>query len=76
MQLGTEGFVVGFLYTIVGVLLGFVTHFAPMMRSKVPQRVVMLFVITVSVVAVRKVIALDNGKTGYWIHAFWPTGWT
>jgi oligosaccharyltransferase complex subunit gamma len=76
MQLGTEGFVVGFLYTIVGVLLGFVTHFAPMMRSKVAQRVVMLVVITVSVVAVRKVIALDNWKTGYWIHAFWPTRWT
>lgn len=65
MQLGTEGFVVGFLYTIVGVLLGFVTHFAPMMRSKVAQRVVMLVVITVSFVAVRKVSWLDLHSEGY-----------
>lgn len=27
LQLGVEGFVVGFLYTIVGLLLAFVTHF-------------------------------------------------
>lgn len=76
MQLGAEGFVVGFLYTIVGVLLGFVTHFAPQIRSKVVQRLVMLVVITVSFLAVRKVISLDNWKTGYWIHAFWPSRWT
>jgi oligosaccharyltransferase complex subunit gamma len=76
MQLGTEGFVVGFLYTIVGILLGFVTHVAPNIRSKNAQRVLMVFAIGVSFVAVRKVIALDNWKTGYWIHAFWPTRWT
>ncbi|KAG0591329.1 hypothetical protein M758_1G163500 [Ceratodon purpureus] len=76
MQLGAEGFVVGFLYTIVGLLLGFVTHFAPQIRSKIVQRLVMIVAITISFVAVRKVIALDNWKTGYWIHAFWPSRWT
>lgn len=76
MQLGAEGFVVGFLYTIVGLLLAFVTQFAPQIRSKVVQRLVMVVAIGISFFAVRKVIALDNWKTGYWIHAFWPTRWT
>lgn len=76
MQLGTEGFVVGFLYTIVGLLLAFVTQFAPLIRSKLVQRLVMIVAITISFVAVRKVISLDNWKTGYWIHAFWPNRWT
>jgi len=76
MQLGAEGFVVGFLYTIVGVLLAFVTQFAPHIRSKIVQRLVMIVAITISFVSVRKVIGLDNWKTGYWIHAFWPTRWT
>lgn len=76
MQLGTEGFVVGFLYTVVGLLLGFVTHFAPQIRSKLAQRIVMLLAIAISFLAVRKVISLDNWKTGYWIHAFWPSRWT
>ncbi|XP_024371518.1 probable dolichyl-diphosphooligosaccharide--protein glycosyltransferase subunit 3B [Physcomitrium patens] len=75
MQLGAEGFVVGFLYTLVGVLLAIVTHFAPLVRSKTVQRLVMFLVITVSFVAVRKVISLDNWKTGYWIYAFWPSRW-
>lgn len=73
VQLGAEGFVVGFLYTLVGLLIGFVTHLAPLIRSKILQRLLMITVITISFMAVRKVIALDNWKTGYWIHAFWPT---
>lgn len=76
MQFGTEGFIVGFLYTIVGVLLAYVTHFAPNIRSKNSQRMLMVISITISFVAVSKVIALDNWKTDYWIHAFWPTRWT
>lgn len=75
MQLGTEGFVVGFLYTVVGLLLGFVTHIAPHFSSKNAQRIIMIVAITVSFVAVRKVIALDNWKTGYRIYAFWPLRW-
>lgn len=75
MQLGTEGFVVGFLYTIVGLFLGFITHVAPHVTSKNVQRVIMIFAITVSFIAVRKVISLDNWKTGYRIHAFWPSRW-
>lgn len=75
MQLGTEGFVVGFLYTIVGLLLGFITHIAPHISSKNAQRIIMIVAITISFVAVRKVIALDNWKTGYHIFAFWPLRW-
>lgn len=75
MQLGTEGFVVGFLYTVVGLLLGFVTHLAPHFSSKNAQRIIMIVAITVSFISVRKVISLDNWKTGYRIYAFWPLRW-
>ena len=75
MQLGTEGFVVGFMYTVVGVLLAFVTHVAPQIRSKIAQRTLMLVITAIGFLAVRKVVALDNWKTGYWIHGFWPSRW-
>ncbi|XVF27822.1 hypothetical protein REPUB_Repub14bG0142200 [Reevesia pubescens] len=75
MQLGAEGFAVGFLYTIVGLLLAFVTHVLVYVKDATAKRVAMLFAIVVSFWAVKKVIFLDNWKTGYGIHGFWPSSW-
>lgn len=75
MQLGAEGFSIGFLYTIVGLLLAFVTHVLVRVKNKTVQRVVMLFVLFVSFWAVKKVIFLDNWKTGYGIHGYFPSSW-
>ncbi|RWR93430.1 Magnesium transporter protein 1 [Cinnamomum micranthum f. kanehirae] len=75
MQLGAEGFAIGFLYTVVGLLLGFVTHVLVRVRNSGAQRGFMVVAILVSYWAVRKVIYLDNWKTGYGIHGFWPSSW-
>uniref|UniRef100_A0A0C9S5K5 TSA: Wollemia nobilis Ref_Wollemi_Transcript_18907_1256 transcribed RNA sequence n=1 Tax=Wollemia nobilis TaxID=56998 RepID=A0A0C9S5K5_9CONI len=75
MQLGAEGFAVGFLYTLVGLLLAFVTHVVPHVRSQNVQRLLMLVAMTLSFWAVKKVISLDHWKTGYAIHGFWPSSW-
>ncbi|KAK9267762.1 hypothetical protein L1049_010196 [Liquidambar formosana] len=75
MQLGAEGFAVGFLYTIVGLLLAFVTHVLVRVRNVTVQRVIMVFALLVSFWAVKQVVYLDNWKTGYGIHAFWPSSW-
>ncbi|XP_062089033.1 probable dolichyl-diphosphooligosaccharide--protein glycosyltransferase subunit 3B [Humulus lupulus] len=75
MQLGAEGFAVGFLYTIVGVLLALVTRGLVHVRNSTVQRLVMLVALFVSFLAVKKVVYLDNWKTGYGVHAFWPSSW-
>ncbi|XP_051136336.1 probable dolichyl-diphosphooligosaccharide--protein glycosyltransferase subunit 3B [Andrographis paniculata] len=75
MQLGAEGFAIGFLYTIVGCLLAFATHVLVRVRNRTAQRLLMFFVLAVSFWAVRKVILLDNWKTGYGIHGYWPSSW-
>ncbi|XP_075476501.1 putative dolichyl-diphosphooligosaccharide--protein glycosyltransferase subunit 3B [Primulina tabacum] len=75
MQLGAEGFSVGFLYTIVGLLLAFVTHAMVRLRNRAVQRVLMIFVLFTSFWAVKKVVFLDNWKTGYGIHGYWPSSW-
>ncbi|KAK8496647.1 hypothetical protein V6N13_062871 [Hibiscus sabdariffa] len=75
MQLGAEGFAVGFLYTIVGLLLAFVTHLLVYVKNVIAKRVVMIIALFVSFWAVQKVIFLDNWKTGYGIHGFWPSSW-
>ncbi|CAN4116683.1 unnamed protein product [Withania somnifera] len=75
MQLGAEGFAVGFLYTIVGVLLAFMTNVLVRVNSRTVQRVVMFIALFVSFWAVKNVIRLDNWKTGYGIHAYWPSSW-
>uniref|UniRef100_A0A5B6ZIE2 Dolichyl-diphosphooligosaccharide--protein glycosyltransferase subunit 3B n=1 Tax=Davidia involucrata TaxID=16924 RepID=A0A5B6ZIE2_DAVIN len=74
-QLGAEGFAVGFLYTIVGLLLAFVTHLLVRVRDRTAQRLVMIAALFVSFWAVKKVVFLDNWKTGYGIHAYWPSSW-
>lgn len=75
MQLGAEGFTVGFLYTIVGLLLAFMTHGLVKIRSVKVQRVAMIFALLVCFLAVKQVVYLDNWKTGYGIHGFWPSSW-
>lgn len=75
MQLGAEGFVVGFLYTVFGLMLAFITHFLVGLRNQNVQRMSLLVCMVVSFWAVRKVVFLDNWKTGYWIHAYWPNRW-
>ncbi|KAF3451678.1 hypothetical protein FNV43_RR07774 [Rhamnella rubrinervis] len=75
MQLGAEGFAIGFLYTIVGLLLAFVTRVLVMVRNRNVQRAFMIFALFVSFWAVREVVYLDNWKTGYGVHAFWPSSW-
>ncbi|KAL5730902.1 putative dolichyl-diphosphooligosaccharide--protein glycosyltransferase subunit 3B [Ranunculus cassubicifolius] len=75
MQLGAEGFAVGFLYSIVGLMLAFVTHALVHVRSKSAQRITMLFILLLSFWAVKKVVFLDNWKTGYSIHGYFPSGW-
>lgn len=75
MQLGAEGFAVGFLYTVVGLLLAFVTHVLVRVRNVTVQRVVMIVALLVSFWAVKKVVFLDNWKTGYGIHMYWPSSW-
>ncbi|KAE8689709.1 putative dolichyl-diphosphooligosaccharide--protein glycosyltransferase subunit 3A [Hibiscus syriacus] len=75
MQLGAEGFAVGFLYTIVGLLLAFVTHVLVYVKNTTAKRVTMIFALCISFWAVQKVIFLDNWKTGYGIHGFWPSSW-
>ncbi|KAJ1423764.1 Oligosaccharyl transferase complex, subunit OST3/OST6 [Sesbania bispinosa] len=75
MQLGAEGFAVGFLYTVVGLLLAFMTHGLVKFRSVTLQRVIMIFALLVSFLAVKQVVYLDNWKTGYGIHGFWPSSW-
>lgn len=76
MQLGAEGFVVGFLYTVVGAILALVSHFLDRFKSRMVQRMVMVVGMTVCFWAVRAVIFLDNWKTGYKVHAFWPNRWS
>lgn len=71
-QLGAEGYAVGFLYTIVGLLLAFSSHALVLVKSRSMQRSAMAFVLFASVWAVKKVVFLDNWKTGYNIHSYFP----
>lgn len=75
MQLGAEGFAVGFLYTIVGLLLALMTHVLVRVKRVTTQRWVMIISLLISFWAVNKVIYLDNWKTGYGVHGFWPSSW-
>ncbi|XP_019169534.1 PREDICTED: probable dolichyl-diphosphooligosaccharide--protein glycosyltransferase subunit 3B [Ipomoea nil] len=71
-QLGAEGYAVGFLYTIVGLLLAFLTHALVLLKNRSDQRSAMAVVLFASVWAVKKVVFLDNWKTGYSIHSYFP----
>ncbi|XP_004232741.1 probable dolichyl-diphosphooligosaccharide--protein glycosyltransferase subunit 3B [Solanum lycopersicum] len=75
MQLGAEGFAVGFLYTIVGLLLALMTHVLLHLKNRGTQSLLMALGLFVSFWAVKRVIYLNNWKTGYGVHAYWPSGW-
>ncbi|KAG7591316.1 Oligosaccharyl transferase complex subunit OST3/OST6 [Arabidopsis thaliana x Arabidopsis arenosa] len=75
MQLGAEGFFVGLLYTVVGLLLAFVTNVVVRVKKLDEQRMAMLLSLSISFWAVRKVVYLDNWKTGYEIYPYWPSSW-
>ncbi|XP_010476084.1 PREDICTED: probable dolichyl-diphosphooligosaccharide--protein glycosyltransferase subunit 3A [Camelina sativa] len=75
MQLGVEGYTVGFLYTVVGLLLAFVTHMLVRVKNLNEQRMTMLLSLVISFWAVRQVVYLDNWKTEYEIYPYWPSSW-
>ncbi|KAL2244901.1 UNVERIFIED_CONTAM: putative dolichyl-diphosphooligosaccharide--protein glycosyltransferase subunit 3B [Sesamum indicum] len=75
IQLGVEGFSVGFLYTIVGLLLAFLTHGLVKVRNRSLQRWLMMSILFVLFWAVQKVVLLGNWKSGYRIHGYWPSSW-
>lgn len=75
MQLGAEGFAVGFLYTVFGLALAFITHFLVEVKSQTAQRTVMVTCMAIGFWVARQVIYLDNWKTGYSIHGYWPNRW-
>jgi len=66
---------VGFLYTVVGLLLAFVTNVVVRVKKLDEQRMAMLLALSISFWAVRKVVYLDNWKTGYEIYPYWPSSW-
>lgn len=75
-QLGLEGFSVGFLFTVVGLVLGHMTHGVVKMRNTGKQRLVMILWLLVCFWAVKSVVFLKNWKTGYPVHGFWPSRWS
>lgn len=75
VQLGAEGFMVGFLYTCVGLLLCVMTHFLVKVKNQNLQRGVMVSGIFFCFWAMMKVVYLDHWKTGYRVHAYWPSSW-
>ncbi|XP_047323424.1 probable dolichyl-diphosphooligosaccharide--protein glycosyltransferase subunit 3B [Impatiens glandulifera] len=75
IQLGAEGFAIGSLYTIVGLLVALVTHVVVKVKDVNLQRFVMLTCLFICFWAVKKVVFLDNWKTGYGIHMYWPSSW-
>ncbi|XP_028767846.1 probable dolichyl-diphosphooligosaccharide--protein glycosyltransferase subunit 3B [Neltuma alba] len=75
MQLGLEGFCVGFFYTAVGLLLGYVTQELVKVNNMATQRMIMIFVLLFCFWAVRWVVFLKNWKTGYAVHGYWPSSW-
>ncbi|CAA0826533.1 Probable dolichyl-diphosphooligosaccharide--protein glycosyltransferase subunit 3B [Striga hermonthica] len=75
MQLGVEGFAVGFLYTVVGLLLAFVVHGLVLVKNRAVQRLLTMLALIVSVWAVREVVFLDHWKTGYGVRFYWPSSW-
>ena len=56
----------GLCIPVSGCFLGFLTHGLVKIKSLTTHRLAM---------AVNKVIYLDNWKTGYGVHAYWPLSW-
>ncbi|CAN7057999.1 hypothetical protein Bca4012_093928 [Brassica carinata] len=74
-QLGAEGLSFGLLYNVVRLLLAYVSNALVRVRNVSEQRVVMMLAMVVSLLAVKKVVYLNNWKTGYQIQTYWPSSW-
>ncbi|GBG83042.1 hypothetical protein CBR_g36660 [Chara braunii] len=72
VQLGAEGFIVGSLYTGVGALVALMTHVLPKCQSTRVVRLCCYVALIGAFYMVRKVVELDNWKTGYRIRTYWP----
>ncbi|XP_071718316.1 probable dolichyl-diphosphooligosaccharide--protein glycosyltransferase subunit 3B [Rutidosis leptorrhynchoides] len=75
MQFGAEGMCVGFLFTLVGLLLVFVTRFVVKINDSMIQRGAMISAMIVSFWAVKEVVRLSHWKSGYAVHAYLPSNW-
>ncbi|XP_024982870.1 probable dolichyl-diphosphooligosaccharide--protein glycosyltransferase subunit 3 [Cynara cardunculus var. scolymus] len=75
MQFGFECISVGFLFTIVGLLLAFITRIIVKMKDSMVQRATMISALIVSFWAVREVVILNHWKTGYAVYAYLPSSW-
>lgn len=64
-QLGTEGFVMGSLYTCVGLAFGLVVYIAPKAKSASTQRILAYFGLFTAFICVQQVIGVYTWKTGY-----------
>ncbi|KAI3829372.1 hypothetical protein L1987_03495 [Smallanthus sonchifolius] len=73
MQFGAEGMCVGFLFTVVGLLLSLVTRVVVRMKDSMRQRVTMVSTMIVSFWAVKQVVGLSHWKSGYAVHAYLPS---
>ncbi|GJU73827.1 probable dolichyl-diphosphooligosaccharide--protein glycosyltransferase subunit 3B [Tanacetum coccineum] len=75
MQFGSEGMCIGFLFTIVGLLLAFITRVVVTIKESMMQRLAMISAMIVSFWAVKEVARLDHWKTGYSVHPYVPSNW-
>ena len=64
-QLGTEGFVMGSLYTSVGLAFALVVYIAPKAKSASTQRIIAYFGLFTAFICVQQVIGVYTWKTGY-----------
>ncbi|QHO43368.1 putative dolichyl-diphosphooligosaccharide--protein glycosyltransferase subunit 3B [Arachis hypogaea] len=59
--------------SVVGLLLAFISQGLVKMKNVTVQMVVMMFPLLGCFLAEKQVVFLNNWKTGYGIHGFWPS---
>ena len=64
-QLGTEGFVMGSLYTCVGLAFGLVVYIAPKAKAASTQRMLAYGGLLTAYICVSQVVGIYSWKTGY-----------
>lgn len=64
-QLGTEGFVMGSLYTCVGLAFGLVVYIAPKAKAASTQRMLAYSGLLAAYMCVSQVVSIYSWKTGY-----------
>lgn len=74
-QFWAEGFAIGSLYLAFGLLLSLVTFLTPHLKNAQIQRGVVLTSVVICFWAVKQLVYLDNWKTGYSIHGYFPKSW-